>query len=557
MLAAKHRRGSAGAPSQGGAAASPAAWHAKALHVARVKPTSVVAFLLALVATGVSFAFAEANEQRAEERLLRVDAAQLSTLFDAQFQRINAVLGSGAAVAEATYGDPAAFERAMTGRIAPPLVGVSLVRVDGSGPVIEARSRSGGTILLSGLDARERAKFREISEGAELTVVKVASVGAVRAIGAALGAGPGRVVYAEIRIPNLQAAAPGVPARVQYAVYLGREESPNALVTATAATLPLAGRRVTEALRVGAEEIFVVVSSKGGLVGGLAGAAPELVLALGTLGALGLAIALEARRRRVEALAAQHELARQNELLREVDTMKDEFVAAVSHELRTPLTSILGYADLLRAEGITEEQRAYVDVVERNGQRLLELVNQLLLLAQIEGGTLSLRLGPVAIVDLLEECVATERSLAQAKSVELRLAPGFGDMPLVHGDQARLAQVFENLLSNAVKFTPAGGTIDVTISAAAGRAVVEVSDTGIGVAADEQDKLFARFYRASTARTMQGTGLGLSIAKAIVDAHGGTIGVESEEGRGTTFRVELPFEQGAAELAGRAPALVA
>ena len=222
MLAAKLHRGSAGASSRGGAAASPAAWRAKALHVARVKPASVVALLLALVVTGVGFAFARANESRSEDQLLHDDAMQLSALFDAQFQRINAVLGSGAAVAEATYGDPAAFERAMTGRIAPPLVGVSLVRVDGGEPIIEARSRSGGTILLSGLDARERTKLREISEGAELTVVKVAGVGAVRAIGAALGAGPGRVVYGEIRIPNLQAAAPGVPARVQYAVYLGR-----------------------------------------------------------------------------------------------------------------------------------------------------------------------------------------------------------------------------------------------------------------------------------------------------------------------------------------------
>jgi PAS domain S-box-containing protein len=247
-----------------------------------------------------------------------------------------------------------------------------------------------------------------------------------------------------------------------------------------------------------------------------------------------------------------HELADQNVQLLELDRLKDEFVALVSHELRTPLTSIRGYLELLldgEAGDLTDEQRQFLGVVERNAHRLLGLVGDLLFLAQVEAGKLSLELGAVDLSALAAECVETGRPLADEKGVTLTLATG--PLPLLAGDHTRLAQLLDNLVSNGIKFTPSGGRVDVRIRGERGHAVIEVRDTGIGIPPDEQEHLFERFYRTSkaTEQAIPGTGLGLAISKAIVQAHGGQIVVASEDGAGSTFRVSLPVRQAqAAEL---------
>jgi len=233
----------------------------------------------------------------------------------------------------------------------------------------------------------------------------------------------------------------------------------------------------------------------------------------------------------------------QNQRLRELDRLKDEFIALVSHELRTPLTSIRGYTELLingEAGELTDEQHQFLGVVERNSHRLLDLVGDLLFLAQIEAGKLALELGAVDLAAVASESVEAARPAAENKDVTLTLATG--PVPLLAGDCGRLSQVLDNLVSNAVKFTPAGGRVDVRVREQGGRAEIEVRDSGIGIPATEQDRLFERFFRSSNAteRAIQGTGLGLAIAKAIVDAHGGRIAVKSDEGAGTVFRVVLP-----------------
>ena len=244
---------------------------------------------------------------------------------------------------------------------------------------------------------------------------------------------------------------------------------------------------------------------------------------------------------REQLLARERE---QVERLRELDRLKDAFVASVSHELRTPLTSIRGYLELvLDGEGgeLTADQERFLQVVDRNAERLLRLVGDLLFVAQVDAGTIALELSGVDLVELAEESVTAARPAAATKGVDLILtAEG---LPTIAGDRARLAQLLDNLISNAVKFTPAGGRVDLRVFADDGKAVVEVHDTGIGIPASEQVRLFERFFRASSAteQAIQGTGLGLSIAKAISEAHGGTIAVASEEGEGTTFRVELPL----------------
>lgn len=267
---------------------------------------------------------------------------------------------------------------------------------------------------------------------------------------------------------------------------------------------------------------------------------------------LGIAEDITERRRaeeQREALVAR--LAEQNEQLLELDRMKDEFVALVSHELRTPLTSILGYLELAREEGeLSDDVRHFLDVAERNSHRLLRLVSDLLFIAQVQSGKLNLDICPVDLSRLVRECVETALPRAAEKEIELTVEAD-GTCPL-RGDPTRLGQVLDNLVSNAVKFTPDGGTIRVRLCRNGSGAVIEVEDSGLGIPEAELGRLFERFYRTSTVThlAIQGTGLGLPITKAIVEAHGGAIEVESEEGAGTTFRVALPSgEEPAAEAA--------
>jgi len=238
---------------------------------------------------------------------------------------------------------------------------------------------------------------------------------------------------------------------------------------------------------------------------------------------------------------AERELERQNEQLRQLDSLKDEFVALVSHELRTPLTSIRGYLELMSEDGnLTPEQMHFLETIDRNAQRLQRVVGDLLFCAQVEAGKLSLECGVVDINAVVDEAIQAVRPSAAAKSIAVTAE--LDDLPEINGDRARLAQVLDNFLSNAVKFTPGEGTVTVTTVKRLGEIEVRVCDTGMGIPADELPRLFQRFFRTERATTaaIPGTGLGLAIAKAIVAGHGGRIRVDSTEGVGTTFRIILP-----------------
>lgn len=228
----------------------------------------------------------------------------------------------------------------------------------------------------------------------------------------------------------------------------------------------------------------------------------------------------------------------QVERLRELDQAKDHFLAAVSHELRTPLTSILGYLEFL-ADSVPDEERQLVAVADRNARRLLRLVGDLLLVAQAEAGQLSFDAVPVDLAAIAAEATENAHPSSLAKGVVLELA---GSEARLVGDPTRLAQLFDNLVANGIKFTPAGGRVDVRVGTSEAGVWLEVADTGLGVSEADRARLFDRFFRADDAQRLaiQGTGLGLTIVKRIVDAHGGTIAVASQVGRGTTFRVELP-----------------
>lgn len=230
--------------------------------------------------------------------------------------------------------------------------------------------------------------------------------------------------------------------------------------------------------------------------------------------------------------------------LAKVDQMKTEFVSTVSHELRTPLTSIKGYVDLVvdgEAGEINETQRGFLGIVQSNTDRLVGLINDLLDISRIESGRLQLNITTVPLDPVIREVAASLRNQIEEKKLSLELV--LPQEPLqVRGDRARIIQILTNLLSNAYKFTPEGGKISVSTRMTGSQVQVDVADTGTGISAQDQKKLFTKFFRvdSSTTREVGGTGLGLTIAKSIVEMHGGKIWVESKAGKGSTFSFTLP-----------------
>lgn len=226
----------------------------------------------------------------------------------------------------------------------------------------------------------------------------------------------------------------------------------------------------------------------------------------------------------------------------ELERAKDEVVALVSHDLRTPLTSIRGYTELLLTdqEVLGERSRQYVEVIDRNSGRLLDLVDDLLIVAQHNVGAFSLR--TTEAVDL-DELIAHEilAVTPEAAGREITLLAGTNTGATVPGDRPRLARMLGNLLSNAVKYSERGGTVELEVAQTEQDAVLRVRDSGPGVPADQQERIFDRFARIRDGVDgAQGFGLGLTIARTIAEAHGGRIGVDSALGDGATFWVELP-----------------
>ncbi|HET6530494.1 MAG TPA: SpoIIE family protein phosphatase [Actinoplanes sp.] len=244
--------------------------------------------------------------------------------------------------------------------------------------------------------------------------------------------------------------------------------------------------------------------------------------------------AYEQERRRAAELAA-------------LDAAKTNFFSNVSHEFRTPLTLILGpLEDLLSSPGLSDDQRDRLLPMHRNGLRLLKLVNTVLDFSRLESGRMRAAYRPTDLSDYTSRLASTFRSAAERAG--LRLEVDTPPLPApVYVDHELWEKIVLNLLSNAVKFTPAG-TITVRLTAAGGAAVLEVIDTGVGIPAEEQEKLFDRFHRAAStwSRSHEGTGIGLALVRELAELHGGSAVARSEVGKGSTFTVTIPF--GAAHL---------
>ncbi|MDQ5936056.1 MAG: domain S-box protein [Cyanobacteriota bacterium erpe_2018_sw_21hr_WHONDRS-SW48-000092_B_bin.40] len=231
---------------------------------------------------------------------------------------------------------------------------------------------------------------------------------------------------------------------------------------------------------------------------------------------------------------------------KEVERMKKEFVSTVSHELRTPLTSIRGSLTLLAVGAmgaLPEQAKKVVNIAERNTIRLIGLINDILDVEKLEAGKLDMELVDVAVASIFERSEQAVNTFAANNGVLLDMKPS-GEM--VHADGDRLVQVLVNLISNAVKFSPKGAAVTVSSAEIPGGFIeVHVTDRGRGIPESFKNRLFQRFQQveASDAKKKGGTGLGLAICKGIVEQHGGTIGVESEEGKGSTFWFRIPKAQ--------------
>ena len=243
-----------------------------------------------------------------------------------------------------------------------------------------------------------------------------------------------------------------------------------------------------------------------------------------------------------EAQQRAQELQRANEELRQLDRMKDEFIHTISHELRTPITFLRGYIEALLADmlgPLNEQQRQALQTVAERTESVVALVNDVITLTKNADAIAERR--PLDITAVARACVASAQPLASKHGIDLTIecAP---KLPLVDGDAQRLRQVFDNLIGNAIKFSPNGGAVTVQIQARNDRVVVAVHDQGIGIPADQLDRIWERFYQVDQGSTRRfgGSGLGLAIVKRIVEAHGGRVWVESTLGKGSTFFFSLP-----------------
>ncbi len=249
-----------------------------------------------------------------------------------------------------------------------------------------------------------------------------------------------------------------------------------------------------------------------------------------------------------ELKAQQQELTLLNQRLEKATRAKSDFLANMSHELRTPMNSILGFSEVLReqmAGELNEKQHEYVNYIHGSGKHLLSLINDILDLAKVEAGKMTLEANSFALQALLVSSMTMfkEKAIKHGIAMELDLDPALTD-ELIEADERKLKQILFNLLSNAVKFTPPGKAVRVSLRREPDNVVLAVEDEGIGIHPDELGKVFEKFFQGRNAidRSARGTGLGLTLVKHIVEAHGGSVRVESRLGHGSTFSLVFPIE---------------
>jgi len=273
-----------------------------------------------------------------------------------------------------------------------------------------------------------------------------------------------------------------------------------------------------------------------------------LVIALGIfmlmLALLG-PVVLRLRRLRTENERLEAIVLTRTEELRELNRHKSEFLANMSHELRTPLNAIIGFSEVMiggMAGPQSEKQKEFCVDIRDSGKHLLSLINDILDLSKVEAGRMELEMARFDLRHAMDNALTLVRGRAEAHSIQLETLIS-EDVDEFEGDERKLKQILLNLLTNAIKFTPEGGTVTLEARRSEETYVLSVKDTGIGIAPEDQERVFEEFRQVGfdSARKAEGTGLGLTLTKRLVELHGGRITVDSTPGRGSTFTFNLPI----------------
>jgi signal transduction histidine kinase len=231
--------------------------------------------------------------------------------------------------------------------------------------------------------------------------------------------------------------------------------------------------------------------------------------------------------------------------LKELDRLKSQMVQMTSHDLKNPLQAAMSYIELLTEDGeniFTDDMQGYINVIWMQLNRMYRIISGILDLERVQAGTPAFE--QIVLEDVLRRAVDELSDQARSKGLDLQLELD-KDLPYVLGDAQQLGQALVNLVENAVKFTPSGGKVVVRADVDKTQVVIHVSDTGVGIPSDEQQRVFERFYRGRQEGIVHlgGSGLGLSLVKAVVDRHNGEISLESQPGKGTVFHVQLPIAE--------------
>ena len=243
-----------------------------------------------------------------------------------------------------------------------------------------------------------------------------------------------------------------------------------------------------------------------------------------------------------------HEIEQKSRELEAASRHKSEFLANMSHELRTPLNAVIGFSEVLSERmfgDLNEKQDEYLKDIHASGQHLLSLINDILDLSKIEAGRMELELSDFELPMTIDNALMLVRERAARRSIELHRTVD-ERLGQIQADELKIRQVLLNLLSNAIKFTSEGGRIDVRATLSDGMAEVSVSDTGVGIAPEDQEAIFEEFRQVGTAaKKVEGTGLGLALSRKFIELHGGRIWVHSQVGAGSRFTFTIPVRHGA------------
>jgi signal transduction histidine kinase/ActR/RegA family two-component response regulator len=527
---------------------------------ARALPLALFAVLASLTVVASVALRNASNEQ--EQRLLHERAGEVGALLTSSIGSIGSSLEIVGSVYQTTR-EATDFEASAAPLVARGAAAVAVVET-GREPFV-VRAAAGRQLAKGDVLGGQRAalvKRAAAATGAVSTTITGASP-TDRRLAFAVKLPGGSVMYQETPLGPVR-ATPSTPDspfnELQGVIYTSATPVPDQILATTTARLPMHGTVASRTVEVGADKWLLVVASRHPLVGSLSRSVPWIVLGLGLFGSLivSAVIALLLRRRAyalglvaertsdlektfvsLEAARAAAETANQS---------KSEFLSRMSHELRTPLNAVLGFAQLLDIEALTEDQHESVTQVIKGGRHLLELINEVLDIARIETGNLALSAEPVLPSDVVSDVIDLVRPLAVERSISITTNLRPIDA-YVLADRQRLRQVLLNLLSNAVKYNRIGGTITVGCDQPdPSHLRVTVTDTGGGIPDDLHAKLFQPFERLGAEHTgIEGTGVGLALSRRLAEAMDGTLDFESTVGQGSTFWIELPVVEGPIE----------